>query len=244
MPNMWKDACRGGGYERAHERVLGCSRKQEKEQRRKDEESVQETVDLLGSFHVEEKKTKPLKLNDRQMAACANRLLQEQKGSDTYDEMLNMFKCLGFNAKNMKKVVDSQKNAMENTSGSEFDPNNTYAEMNDNITGPSRSRATDSHRQDKVNTVPFSDNILYNETNTNEIDMKPQKKMKKIGSLTAKEEMKLNENKMAQSPPPQSGSAPPPSISYKSADVDNCYVMDEERQRLAANTPLPDDDDL
>lgn len=44
-------------------------------------------------------------LNASQMISCANALMKEQKGSDSYSQMLDMFNHLGFNARNIKNVI-------------------------------------------------------------------------------------------------------------------------------------------
>jgi len=55
-------------------------------------------------------------LNRNQMIECAKSLLNEQKGSKQYEDMLKMFGTLGLNANNMKTVIDSTPKENNNNS--------------------------------------------------------------------------------------------------------------------------------
>merc|ERR1719334_2170349 len=83
------------------------------------------------------KKVNPL--SREQMIECASKLMTLQKGSREFDDMLGMFGALGFNKKNVKSVLEIEKqhlNRSESVSGSN---SNSNSKSNSNSNSASAS---------------------------------------------------------------------------------------------------------
>eukprot|EP01083_Nonionella_stella_P089840 250872_1 len=102
-----------------NEHVNQCVDESEKKQQENMEDDEDDDMNQVNS------NSKVEVLSREQMIECASKLMTLQKGSEQFDNMLDMFGALGFNKKNVKSVLQIEKNAKQsNSNGNNTNSNN------------------------------------------------------------------------------------------------------------------------
>jgi len=108
-------------------------------------------------------------LNRNQMIECAKSLLNEQKGSKQYEDMLKMFGTLGLNANNMKTVIDST--PKENNNNSNINHSNEKNQkMEDTVFNNNLQSYYENNNSNNPQSSPKTNilkGVINNDMNTN-----------------------------------------------------------------------------